>query len=111
MLLGDVLLAEGDEAGAIQQYTGTLAAFANPSIEGSGATFWNTYGFWLNQRQPLPFDSVPGLLPLDVTPEMLARFEQLSRWLREQGSCAEALAVDRQRLRLDPSSVTSSSCP
>jgi hypothetical protein len=59
----------------------------------------------------LPFDSVPGLLPLDVTPEALARFEQLSVWLRERGSCAEALAVDRQRLRLDPSSVTSSSCP
>jgi tetratricopeptide (TPR) repeat protein len=111
MLLGDVLLAEGDEAGAMNQYTGALAAFANPSIEGTGYAFWNTYGFWLYHREPFPFDSVPGLLPLDVTPEMLARFERLSRWLREQGSCAEALAVDRQRLRLDSSSITSSSCP
>ena len=110
MLLGDVLLAEGDEAGAMKQYTGTLAAFANPSIEGSGATFWNTYGFWLHQRQPLPFDSVPGLLPLDVTPEMLARFEQLSVWLRARGDCAAAQVINRQRQRLDPG-VTMTACP
>jgi O-antigen ligase len=110
MLFGDVLRAEGDEAGAMKQYLGALAEFANPSIEGTGATFWNTYGVWLNQRQTFEFDSVPGLMPLDVTPEMLARFGELSIWLRARGDCATALAVDRQRRQLDPGAAVSP-CP
>ncbi len=110
MLLGDVLLAEGDEAGAMAQYSGALPSFANPSIEGTGYSFWNTYGFWLHQRQPLPFDSVPGLMPLDVTPAMLARFEQLSVWRQSRADCAGAQVIDRQRLRLDPD-VRVTACP
>jgi tetratricopeptide (TPR) repeat protein/O-antigen ligase len=116
MVLGDILLAEGDEAGAMEQYTEALAAFANPSIEGTGYTFWKTYGVWLNARQPLPLDSVPGLMPLDVTPEMLTRFEQLAEWAYDHAECATARRVGRNLSAVDPDNAVarlalSRTCP
>lgn len=109
-LLGDAHLAEGDEPEAMQQYAESLILLAHPSIAGTGEAFWTVYGYWLHQRQPLPLDAAPGLLPLDARPEMLTRFEQLSAWTRAQGDYVGAQFIDHQRQRLDPAALITP-CP
>ncbi len=110
VLSGDMRWVEGEAQSAMRLYAEALAQLARPSIEGTGGKFWRTYGFWLYRREPAPVDSVPGLQPLDVTPDMLARFAQLAAWTKAGGDCAALQLINRQRLGLDPHALVFA-CP
>jgi len=88
VILGDAMAAEGDPSA--QSYDEAVAAGINPqalhSVNGAALT----YSLWINDRQGLSIDLVPGYAQLDVNAGQYDTLQQLYQWQVQQGECKTA---------------------
>ena len=84
--------AQNDRLGAISAYAEVAEAVQRRSLN-SSQQFMLTYTLWLNRRQGITNDFVPGYLQLDRDYGQFAALERLYLLYAENGECEEAGAV------------------
>ena len=86
---GQMAEAQGDMRAAIAIYQKQAASLSFLGFTG-GNTNSLTYSLWLNNRNGLGFDLVPGYLQLTSTPVQFKLLDRLQTLARQQGDCPTA---------------------
>ncbi len=90
---GQLARRQGRLEEAIAHYELALGMVYDYNVYGYGTFGWSPYGWNIFQRESLQSDLLPQWVRADLTPELVARFEELAQWYEEAGESDKAARI------------------